>query len=173
VRYLFCFLLSSDSPFPPEGSILSLSIQCLVYFLAVGGITVSVDIRSGKRCGFYMHLLQKSYFFRFLTSDSISQPQGEGDFAYHYTIEMQVVGSLTSLFLFVYKCGYLLALTVYVLSRFRCFAVVLLLFLFFFLFTGCWLVSSVRVLSFFCEVFVLFSYKVRLSFAPRREASCP
>jgi hypothetical protein len=44
---------------------------------------------------------------------------------------------------------------------------------FFFLFTGCWLESSVRVLSFFREVFVLFSFKFRSSFAPRRVASCP
>jgi hypothetical protein len=57
------------------------------------------------------------------------------------------------------------------------FVVLLLLYLsfllFFFLITGCWLESSVRVFSFFREVFVLFSFKFRTSFAPRRVASCP
>jgi hypothetical protein len=48
----------------------------------------------------------------------------------------------------------------------------LILLHFFFLFTGCWLESSVRGLSFFREVFVLFSFKFRSSFAPRRVASC-
>jgi hypothetical protein len=50
--------------------------------------------------------------------------------------------------------------------------VFLLFLLFFFLFTGGWLKSSVRVFSFFREVFVLFSFKFRSSFAPRRVASC-
>jgi hypothetical protein len=69
-----------------------------------------------------------------------------------------------SLFLFVYKCGYLRALTVYVWSehpcgilRFAVFVCVVSSFLlFFFLFTGCWLQSSARGFSFFCEVFVFF-----------------
>jgi hypothetical protein len=119
-------------------------------------------------------------FFVFLTWDSISQPHGEGDFAIHYTIDTQLLGSLASLFCFVYKCGYLRALTIYVWSEHSLwdFVVLLLLFLlflllFFFLFTGCWLESSVRGLSFFREVFVLFSFKLRSSFAPRRVASCP
>jgi uncharacterized membrane protein YdbT with pleckstrin-like domain len=64
--------------------------------------------------------LQKSVFFRFLASDSISQPHGEGDFAIHYTIDTQLLGSLASLFLFVYKCGNLRALTVYVWSEHPC-----------------------------------------------------
>jgi hypothetical protein len=52
------------------------------------------------------------------------------------------------------------------------FLFLLFLLLFFFLFTGCWLESSVRAFSFFREVFVLFSFKLRSSFAPRRVASC-
>jgi hypothetical protein len=64
-----------------------------------------------------MRFLQKAYIFRFLALDSISQPHGEGDFAIHYTIEMQLLGSLASLFCFVYKCGYLRALTIYVWSE--------------------------------------------------------
>jgi hypothetical protein len=106
-------------------------------------------------------------FFVFLTWDSISQPHGEGDFAIHYTMDTQLLGSLASLFCFVYKCGYLRALTVYVWSEHSLwdFVVLLLLFLlflllFFFLFTGCWLDSSVRVFSFFREVFVLFSFNL-------------
>jgi hypothetical protein len=119
-------------------------------------------------------------FFVFLAWDSISQPHGEGDFAIHYTIDTQLLGSLAPLFCFVYKCGYLRALTIYVWSEHSLwdFVVWLLLFLlflllFFFLFTGCWLESSVRGFSFFREVFVLFSFKFRSSFAPRRVASCP
>jgi hypothetical protein len=117
-----------------------------------------------------------------LASDSISQPHGEGDFAIHYTIATQLLWSLASLFLFVYECGYLRALTVYVWSEhpweFVVFAAVVFVdtssfLLFFFLFTGCWLESSVRVCSFFREVFALFSFKLRSSFAPRRVASCP
>jgi hypothetical protein len=58
--------------------------------------------------------------FVFVAWDSISQPHGEGDFAIHYTIDMQLLGSLASLFLFVYKCGYLRALTVYDWSEHPC-----------------------------------------------------
>jgi hypothetical protein len=67
-----------------------------------------------------MRFLQKSYFFVNLASDSISQPHGEGDFAIHYTIDMHVLGCLASLCLFVYKYGYLRALTVYVWSEHPC-----------------------------------------------------
>jgi hypothetical protein len=56
-------------------------------------------------------------FFVFLAWDSISQPHGEGDFAIHYTIDTQLLGSLAPLFLFVYKCSYLRALTIYVWSE--------------------------------------------------------
>ena len=38
-------------------------------------------------------------------------------FTIHYTIEMQLLGSLAPIFLFVYKCGYLRALTIYVWSE--------------------------------------------------------
>jgi hypothetical protein len=55
--------------------------------------------------------------FRFLASDSISQSHGEGDFAIHYTMDSQRLGSLAPLFCFVYKCGYLRALTIYVWSE--------------------------------------------------------
>jgi hypothetical protein len=59
---------------------------------------------------------------------------------------------------------------------FRCFAVVVFVvsssYLLSFI-SGCWLESSIRVFSFFREVFVLFSLKLRSSFAPRRVASCP
>jgi hypothetical protein len=132
--------------------------------------------------GFYVCSFCKNHtFFVFLAWDSISQPHGEGDIAIHYTIDMEM-GNSASLFLFVYKCGYLRALTVYVWSEhslwdFVVFAVVVFVvsssFLFFFLCTGCWLESSVRGFSFFREVFVLFSFKLRSSFAPRRVASCP
>jgi hypothetical protein len=121
-----------------------------------------------------MHFCKNQSFFVFLASDSISQSHGEGDFAIHYTIDTQVLGSLASLFLFVYKCGYLRALTVYVWSEHPCgislclqlLFLLFLLLLFFFFFTGCWLESSVRGFSFFREVFVLFSLKLRSSFAP-------
>jgi hypothetical protein len=147
-------------------------------FFAAGGITVRVEIRCSKRCGFDMRFLQKSYIFRFLAWDSISQPHGEGDFAIHYTIDAQLLGSLAPLFCFVYKCGYLRALTINVWSEHPCgislfwlLMFLLFLLLFFFLFTG-WLESSVRVFSFFREVFVLFSFTLRSSFAPRMVASC-
>jgi hypothetical protein len=111
--------------------------------------------------------LQKSYIFRFLASDSISQPHGEGDFTIHYTIDIQLLGILATLFCFVYKCDYLRALTIYVWSEhslwdFVVFAVVV------------FVVSSFLFpfFSFFREVFVLFSFKLRSSFAPRRVASC-
>jgi hypothetical protein len=122
---------------------------------------------------------KKQSFFVFLAWDSISQPHGEGDFAIHYTIDTQLLGSLASLFCFVYKCGYLRALTIYVWSEHSCgislflmLLFLLFLLLFFFLYTGCWLESSVRLFSFFREVFVLFSFKFRSAFAPRRVASC-
>jgi hypothetical protein len=70
-----------------------------------------------KRCGFDMRFFQKSYIFRCLAWDSISQPHGEGDFAIHYTMDTQLLGSLASLFCFVYKCGYLRAFTIYVWSE--------------------------------------------------------
>jgi hypothetical protein len=117
-------------------------------------------------------------FFVFLASDSIFQPHGEGDFAIHYTMDTQLLGSLALLFCFVYKCGYLRALTIYVWSEHPfgislCLAIVVLVvsssFLLFF--TGCWLESSVRLFSFFREVFVLFSFEFRSSLAPRRVAS--
>jgi hypothetical protein len=69
-----------------------------------------------KRMDFDMQLFKNQTFFVFLTWDSISQPHGEGDFAIHYTIDTQPLGSFASLFLFVYKCGYLRALTIYVWS---------------------------------------------------------
>jgi hypothetical protein len=75
---------------------------------AVVGITCM-----SKRMDFDVRFC-KNHIFRFLILDSISQPHGEGDFPIHYTIDMHVLGSLESLFLFVYKCGYLRALTVYV-----------------------------------------------------------
>jgi hypothetical protein len=95
----------------------SLSIYAWQVLLALVGITVRVDIRCGKRGGFDICFLQKSVFFRFLASDSISQPHGEGDFAIHYTIDTQLLGNLAPLFCFVYKCGYLRALTIYVWSE--------------------------------------------------------
>jgi hypothetical protein len=90
-----------------------------VFFLAVGGITVRVAIICEIDV-VLTYVFAKISLFRFLASDSISQPHGEGDFAIHYTIDMQVLGSLASLFLFVYKCGYLRALTVYVWSEHPC-----------------------------------------------------
>jgi hypothetical protein len=147
--------------------------------LALVGITVRVDI--AKDVVLTCVFCKNQSFFVFLAWDSISQPHGEGDFAIHYTMDTQLLGSLATLFLFVYKCGYLRALTIYVWSEHSLwdFVVLLLLLfllflhLFFFLFTGCWLESSVRVFSFFREVFVLFSFKFGSSFAPRRVASCP
>jgi hypothetical protein len=56
-------------------------------------------------------------FFGSLAWDSISQPHGEGDFAIHYTMDAQLLGSLGPLVCFVYKCGYLRALTIYVWSE--------------------------------------------------------
>jgi hypothetical protein len=53
----------------------------LSVFLAVGGITVRVDIRCGKRCDFDMLFLHACFYF--LTLDSISQPHGKRDFAIH------------------------------------------------------------------------------------------
>jgi hypothetical protein len=107
---------------------LFLSIYAWQVLLTLRGITVGVDIRCCKRCGFDMRFLQKSVFFRFLAWDSISQPHGEGDFAIHYTMDTQLLGSLASLVCLVYKCGYLRTLTVYVWSEhpvgFCCFAVV-------------------------------------------------
>jgi hypothetical protein len=41
-------------------------------------------------------------------------------FTIHYTVEMQLFGSLAPLFLFLYKCGYLRALTVNVWSEHLC-----------------------------------------------------
>jgi hypothetical protein len=104
----------------------------------------------------------KIILFRFLTSDSISQPQGEGDFAIHYTIEMEG-WSFASLFLFVYKCGYLRALTVYVWSEHPCGIS---------LFIHTVVVFVVSSFLFFLLVDGLFSFKFRSSFAPRRVASC-
>ena len=94
-----------------------LSIQCLSFFCAAGGITVRVEIRCSKRWGFDVCSFCRNHgFFVFSTWDSISQPQGERDFAIHYTIEMEM-WSRTRFFLTVYKCGYLRALTVYVWSE--------------------------------------------------------
>jgi hypothetical protein len=68
-----------------------------------------------------MRFLQKSYIFRFLTSDSISQLHGEGDFAIHYTIDTQFWGSLASLFrlsfLYINVATCERCLTVYVWSE--------------------------------------------------------
>jgi hypothetical protein len=85
---------------------------------ALGGITVRVaiicEIDVVLTCVFC-----KNHTF-VLASDSFSQPHGEGDFGIPYTIEMHVLGSLASLFLFVYKCGHMRALTVYVWSEHPC-----------------------------------------------------
>jgi hypothetical protein len=120
----------------------------LLFLVAAGGITARVDIRCGKRCGFDMCFWQKSVFFRFLAWDSISQPHGEGDFAIHYTIDTQLLGGLASLFCFVYKCGYLRALTIYVWSEhslwdFVVSAVVVFVVSSFFLFPFYWLLVGV------------------------------
>jgi Zn-dependent protease with chaperone function len=151
----------------------------LELFFAGGGITVRVAIICEIDVVLTCVFCKNHTFFVFLAWDSISQPRGEGDFAIHYTMHTQLLGSLAPLFLFVYKSGYLRALTVYVWSEHLCgislfWLLWFLLFhlLFFFHFTGCWLESSVRGLSFFREVFVLFSFKFRSSFAPRRVASC-
>jgi hypothetical protein len=101
------------SPRPP-------AIQCLVCFFAGGGIAVRVEIRCEIDVVLTCDFCKNHIFFIVLASDSICQPPGEGDFAIHYTIEMQVLGSLTPPFLFVYKCGYLRALTVYVWSEHPC-----------------------------------------------------
>jgi hypothetical protein len=61
----------------------------LSVFFAAGGITVRVAIRCGKRCGIDMRFCKNQSCFVFLTSDSISQPRGEGDFAIHYTIKIK------------------------------------------------------------------------------------
>ena len=94
---------------------MSLSIQCLAVFWALVGITVRVEI--AKDVVLTCIFGKNQSFFVFLAWDSISQPHGEGDFAIHYTIDTQLLGSLASLFLFVYKCGYLRALTIYVWSE--------------------------------------------------------
>ena len=89
-------------------------------------------IRCSKRWGFDVCSFCKNHaFFGFSTWDSISQPQGERDFAIHYTIEMEM-WSRTRFFLTVYKYGYLRALTVYVWSEhpFGTSLFLLLLFLF-------------------------------------------
>ena len=86
-------------------------------FCAEGGITVRVEIRCEIEVVLTCVFCKNQTFFVFLTSDSISQPHGERDFTIHYTIEMEVLASLASLFLFVYKCGYLRALTIYVWSE--------------------------------------------------------
>jgi hypothetical protein len=133
-------------------------------------------IRCDKRCGFDMRFLQNSYIFCFLTSNSISQPHGERDFAILYTVEMQVWRSLVSLFLFAYKCGYLRALTVYVWSEHPCgismfllfLFVLFLLFFFFSLVVGYSLPQGVLASS----MRYLFSFKFRSFFAPRMAASC-
>jgi hypothetical protein len=96
---------------------LSLSIQCLAFFLPGGGITVRVEIRCEIDVVLTFVFCKNHSFFVFLASDSISQPHGEGDFAIHYTIDTQLLGGLASLFCFVYKCGYLRALTIYVWSE--------------------------------------------------------
>ena len=90
------------------------TIQCLA-----GSLFIERNYRTcmSKRMDFDMQLFKNQTFFVFLTWDSISQPHGEGDFAIHYTIDTQLLGSLAPFFLFVYKCGYLRALTIYVWSE--------------------------------------------------------
>jgi hypothetical protein len=94
-------------------------------------------------------------FFVFVASDSISQPHGEGDFAIHYTMDTQLLGSLGPLVCFVYKCGYLRALTINVwsehpfgISLFWLLLFLLFLLHFFFLFPFYWLLVGV-----FCKAF--------------------
>jgi hypothetical protein len=60
----------------------SLSIQCLSGF---SGIRRNYrTCRDSKRCGFDMRFWQKSVFFRFLTSDSISQWRGRFRYPLYY-----------------------------------------------------------------------------------------
>jgi hypothetical protein len=96
---------------------LSLSIYAWQVLLALGGITVRVAIIMAKDVVLTCVFGKNQTFFVFLAWDSISQPHGEGDFAIHYTMDTQLLGSLAPLFCFVYKCGYLRALTIYVWSE--------------------------------------------------------
>jgi hypothetical protein len=142
---------------------LSLSIQCLVYFL---GIRRNYrTCRHSKRCGFDMRFWQKSVFFRFFGIGFDLPTSWRGRFRYPLYYRYTTFGSLAPHFCFVYKCGYLRALLFMFGASIPCgillfWQLLFLLFLlhFFFLFTGCWLESSVRVFSFFREVFVLFSF---------------
>jgi hypothetical protein len=124
------------------------TIQCLAFFLPGGGITVRVDIRCEIDVVLTCVFCKNQSFFVFLASDSISQPHGEGDFAIHYTIDTQLLVSLAPLFLFVYKCGYLRALTIYVWSEhslwdFVVLQLLFLLFLLHFFFPFYWLLVGV------------------------------
>ena len=68
---------------PPEGSILSYLYNAWHPFLAVGGITVRV---CRKAVVLPQQCAKTVDFCVFLAWDSISQPQGERDFAIYYTI---------------------------------------------------------------------------------------
>jgi hypothetical protein len=102
VFVLFSFKFRSSFAPAPEGSILSYLYNAWQVFLALVGITVHV---CRKDVVLTCNFCKNHTFFVFLASDSISQPHGEGDFAIHYTIDMQLLGSLALLFCFVYKCG--------------------------------------------------------------------
>jgi hypothetical protein len=84
---------------------------------AVGGITVRVEIRCGKRCGFDMRFLQKTHFFRFFGLGFDLPTSWRGRFRYPLYYGYTTFGEFAPLFGFVYKCGYLRALTIYVWSE--------------------------------------------------------
>jgi hypothetical protein len=100
VFVLFSFKLRSSFS-PRRVASCPPTIQCLAFFISGGGITVRVEIRCEIDVVLTCVFLQKQSFFVFLAWDSISQPHGEGDFTIHYTIDMQLLGSLAPLFLFV------------------------------------------------------------------------
>jgi hypothetical protein len=127
-----------------------------------------------------MRFLQQSVLFRFFGLGFDLPTSWRGRFRYPLYYGYTTFGAFGVAFLFCIQMWLLASVNYLCLERASLwdFVVLLLLFLlfllnFFFLFTGCWLESSVRDSSFFREVFVLFSFKFRSSFAPRRVASCP
>ena len=119
---------------PPEGSILSLSIQCLAPFLGIGR---NYRTCMSKSSGFATSMRKNSGFLRFFDMGFDLTTSGRERFPYPLYYWSCWNGKSARLFLSVYKCGYLRALTVMfgasILLGFRCcfcFWVVLLFLLF-------------------------------------------
>jgi hypothetical protein len=64
-----------------------------------------------------MRFLQKSYIFRFFGSGFDLPTSWRGRFRYPLYYGYTTFGEFGTAFLFVYKCGYLRALTIYVWSE--------------------------------------------------------